>query len=118
MPSAPHSSNHLLQALPAADREVLRPHLGIVELVRETVLVEAGRPQTHVYLPHSGAISLMVRLSEGQTVEVATLGRDNVFGASAALHEDNRYFASGETGFFRRTKYAVMSTLLRGSRHP
>ena len=85
MPSAPYSSNHLLQALPAADREVLRPHLGIVELVRETVLVEAGRPQTHVYLPHSGAISLMVRLSEGQTVEVATLGRDNVFGASAAL---------------------------------
>jgi hypothetical protein len=34
------------------------------------------------------------------------------YGASAALHEDNRYFASGETGFFRRTKYAVMSAFL------
>lgn len=34
------------------------------------------------------------------------------YGISAALHEDNRYFASGETGFFRRTKYAVMSTFL------
>src|SRR3981189_3107980 len=34
------------------------------------------------------------------------------YGASAALHEDNRYFVSGQTGFFRRTKYAVVSTLL------
>jgi hypothetical protein len=34
------------------------------------------------------------------------------YGISAALHEDNRYFKSGETGFFRRTKYAVVSTFL------
>src|SRR5260370_24635904 len=34
------------------------------------------------------------------------------YGASAALHEDNRYFVSGQTGFFRRTKYAIASTLL------
>jgi len=34
------------------------------------------------------------------------------YGVSAALHEDNRYFASGETGFLRRAKYAVMSTFL------
>jgi len=34
------------------------------------------------------------------------------YGASAVLHEDNRYFVSGETGFLRRTKYAVMSTFL------
>jgi CRP-like cAMP-binding protein len=77
--------NHLLQALPAAEIEALRPRLELVELVRETVLVEAGSPLTHVYLPHSGAISMMVRLSEGQTVGVATVGRDSVFDASAAL---------------------------------
>jgi hypothetical protein len=34
------------------------------------------------------------------------------YGISAALHEDNRYFVSGQNGFLRRTKYAVMSTLL------
>jgi hypothetical protein len=34
------------------------------------------------------------------------------YGLSAALHEDNRYFVSGQSGFFRRTKYAVVSTLL------
>lgn len=34
------------------------------------------------------------------------------YGLAAALHEDNRYFPSGETGVFRRTKYALMSSLL------
>ena len=34
------------------------------------------------------------------------------YGISATLHEDNRYFVSKETGFFRRTKYAVKSTFL------
>jgi CRP-like cAMP-binding protein len=85
MPSIRHPSNSLLQALPHADLEALRPHLVPVELMRETVLVEAGSPLTHVYLPHSGAISIMVRLSAGETVEAATVGRDSIFGASAAL---------------------------------
>ena len=85
MPSIRPSPNCLLQALPAAELEALGPRLELVELVRETVLVEAGRPLTHVYLPHSGAISMMVRLSNGQTVEVATIGRDSVFGAAVAL---------------------------------
>src|SRR5258706_7562885 len=33
------------------------------------------------------------------------------YGISAALHEDNRYFVSGQTGSLQRTKYAVVSTL-------
>ncbi len=34
------------------------------------------------------------------------------YAVSAALHEDNRYFVSGQAAFFRRTKYAVLTTLL------
>lgn len=85
MSSVAHPPNHFLQSLPAAEFEALRPHLEFVELVRETVLVEAGAPLTHVYLPHSSVISLVVSLSEGQTVEVAMVGRDSIFGAAAAL---------------------------------
>jgi hypothetical protein len=33
-------------------------------------------------------------------------------GSAWALHEDNRYFASGQSGLFRRMKYAVRGTLL------
>ena len=34
------------------------------------------------------------------------------YGASAALHEDNRYFASGRKRFWQRTLYALSSTVI------
>jgi CRP-like cAMP-binding protein len=77
--------NQLLQSLPAAELEALRGHLGYTELVREAVLVGAGATQSHVYLPHSGVISMMVNLTGGQSVEVAMIGRESIFGAAAAL---------------------------------
>jgi CRP-like cAMP-binding protein len=77
----------LLQALPAGDLALLRPHLQFAELVRETVLVEAGSPLTHVYLPESGIVSIDVQLSEGQRIAVATTGRDGIIGATAAFGE-------------------------------
>ncbi|OAF00917.1 Crp/Fnr family transcriptional regulator [Bradyrhizobium centrolobii] len=81
------SPNQLLQALDAADFALLRPHLGTVEMVRETVLGEAGVAPRHVYFPHGGSVSITVGLSKGQLIEVAMLGRDSVVGSSAALAE-------------------------------
>jgi CRP-like cAMP-binding protein len=77
--------NRLLQLLPAADYEALRPHLQIVELNKEAVLVEAGGALTHVFLPHFGIVSMVVSLSEGQTVAVAMIGNDGIVGAAEAL---------------------------------
>jgi CRP-like cAMP-binding protein len=85
MPSDQRPPNRLLQALPAADFEAARPHLQAVDLTYETILVEAGRPLTHIWLPHSGIVSLVVSLSEGQAVEVAMIGSDGVVGAPEAL---------------------------------
>jgi CRP-like cAMP-binding protein len=77
--------NRLLQALPAAEYEQLHPLLEPVELTKDTVLAAAGAPVLRVYLPHSGIVSMMVNLSDGQSVEIATIGRDNIVGAAAAL---------------------------------
>jgi CRP-like cAMP-binding protein len=85
MDAIPQSPNHLLAALPAADFELLRPHLERVELVQEAVLVGAGDRLTKVFFPHHGVISLVVSLAGGGMVEVAMIGQDSVFGASAAL---------------------------------
>lgn len=85
MASVLRSSNRLLQSLPAPELEALSPHLELVELVREAVLIEAGAPLTHVYLPQSGILSMTVRLAEGQAVEAALVGRDSIFGASAGF---------------------------------
>jgi hypothetical protein len=35
-----------------------------------------------------------------------------MYGSSSILHEDNRYFRSGESGFWPRLKYAVASTIV------
>ena len=78
----PQSPNHMLAALPPADFEFIRPHLRSVELARELVLARAGEAIPRVYFPHTGVISLVVSLSEGEMVEVAMIGRDGVFGAS------------------------------------
>jgi CRP-like cAMP-binding protein len=80
--------NHLLLALPAAEFDELSPHLKTIEMVRETVLVEAGCSPPHIYLPHSGAIAMTVGLPEGQVLQVAMMGKDGVVGAWAALGGD------------------------------
>ena len=85
MQAVPSPPNRLLQILPAADFQSLCPHLEPVELAKRSVLIETGVPPQHIYLPHSGIVSMMVSLSEGQTVEVAMVGRDTIVGASAAL---------------------------------
>ncbi len=85
MPVDQRPPNRLLQTLPAADFAAAQPHLEVVELARGNLLVEAGETLTHVYLPHSGIVSIVVRLSEGQAVEVAMIGRDGIIGASEAL---------------------------------
>ena len=77
--------NRLLRWLDAADFDLLRPHLIPMELVRKTVLGEAGAVLRHVHFPHAGTVSITVGLSEGQTIEVAMLGRDSVVGGGAAL---------------------------------
>jgi CRP-like cAMP-binding protein len=85
MSLAPRPPNQLLQALPTAEFEALRPRLKTFTMVRDTVLVAAGAALTHVYLPHSGAISVVVRMSAGHAVEVAMIGRDSAVGAIEAL---------------------------------
>lgn len=54
-------------------------------MVRETVLGEAGAALRHVYFPDAGTVSITVGLSEGQTIEVAMLGRDSIVGGGTAL---------------------------------
>lgn len=79
------SQNRLLASLPSADFELLRPHLKNIELAHETVLFEAGDTVTHIYFPHSGVISLVVELADGQMIEAAMIGRDSLVGGSSAL---------------------------------
>ena len=85
MSSVQRPPNQLLQALPAEDFELIGARLKPLQMIRETVLVEAGVAPAQIVFPHGGAVSIVVNLSEGQSVEVAMIGRDSVVGACEAL---------------------------------
>ena len=85
MSSIQRPPNQLLQALPAEDFELVGARLKPLQLIRETVLVEAGVAPAQIVFPHGGAVSIVVNLSEGQSVEVGMIGRDGVVGACEAL---------------------------------
>jgi CRP-like cAMP-binding protein len=85
MDSAPRSPNGFLSALSADDFELIRPHLRVVDLPSDLVLVEVDQTLKRAYLPHSGVISLVVNLARGEHVQVAMVGRDSIFGSFSAL---------------------------------
>jgi CRP-like cAMP-binding protein len=81
----PRTSNALLASLEEADFRLIGPHLRPFTLVAEDALAVAGQNLSRAYFPHSGVISLVLRLRDGDMVEVAMIGADSVFGAFAAL---------------------------------
>ena len=77
--------NRLLATLPPADIALLAPELEGVALDQDAVLVRAGDEVEHVFFPHSGAISLMIDMANGQTVATAAIGCEGAVGILSAL---------------------------------
>jgi len=74
------AANHLLQSLPADERTVLMSHLRPAHLIVKTVLFDPGQPIDSVYFPIDGVVSLVTPLSDGNIVEVATIGNEGIVG--------------------------------------
>jgi CRP-like cAMP-binding protein len=82
--------NRLLAALPPADFDLLAPELETVAFHQDAVISREGDRVDCIVFPHSGAVSLMIDLANGQTVATAVVGREgalgtlSVFGPSAS----------------------------------
>ena len=85
MELTPRTANGFLSALTADDFELVRPHLRAADLLPGSILVGAGDRLRHAWLPHRGVISLVVKLSKGEHVQVAMIGRDSIFGVFSSL---------------------------------
>ena len=68
-----------------SDYELIGPYLRQFEMVRDQVLAAAGDEMKHAFFPHAGIIAMIVRLAQGETTEIAIVGCQSVFGASAAI---------------------------------
>src|SRR3954469_2751018 len=77
--------NRLLAALPSEDLALLAPHLQKVSLEQDAVAARSGDRRDCVYFPHSGAISFMLGLPNGETIATAVIGREGAIGALSVL---------------------------------
>lgn len=90
MPATPHpQQNHILDALPPAERERLFPHLKLVDLPLGTVLYESGDPLPHIYFPTDAIVSLLYVMQDGASAEIAVVGNEGAIGVAL--------FMGGET---------------------
>ena len=77
--------NHILAALPSGDYRRIASKLEAAPFRQRQPIQEPDVQISHVYFPRSGVASVVTRMSEGGTVEVATIGNEGVVGLSAYL---------------------------------
>jgi CRP-like cAMP-binding protein len=93
--------NSLLTKLSAEKYELVRRSLHRVRLEVPQVLYAPNRPIDYAYFPESGMISVISTMSNGDSIEVGTIGREGMSGAVALMGAEStpyRYFiqADGE----------------------
>jgi CRP-like cAMP-binding protein len=79
--------NGFLRSLTNGDFELLRPHLHDMKLEHSKVLFDVAGKIPYLYFPHSGVVSLVVVLADGDLIEAGMIGRDGVVGTAAALDD-------------------------------
>src|ERR1051325_2003687 len=94
-PSDGRPKNLLLSALPADDFRRLLPHLKSVRIRLKQIVHKEGERIQQVYFPNGGVFSVTTPLSDGRTVEVATVGDEGMLGAETFLTGDA--VATGDT---------------------
>jgi CRP-like cAMP-binding protein len=94
-PSNGRPKNRLLASLSDADFGRLQPFLKTVPIRLKQVLQTNGEPIESVYFLNGGVASITTVLSDGTTVEAATVGDEGMLGLEAFLDDDA--VAPGET---------------------
>src|SRR5690349_2320859 len=83
MPGTPHpQQNHILDALPQAERDRLFPYLKLVALPLGKALYESGDVLRHIYFPSDAIVSLLYVLKDGASAEIAVVGNDGAVGVA------------------------------------
>jgi CRP-like cAMP-binding protein len=77
--------NHLLAALPAAERARLRRHLQVTPMALGEILYEPGSPMRHAYFPTTAIVSLLNVTSDGSSAEIAIIGNEGLVGVALCM---------------------------------
>jgi CRP-like cAMP-binding protein len=89
MPEPNPRDNHILDALPAEERDRLFPYLHRVSMPLGMVLYESGETLRHIYFPTDSIVSLLYVMKDGASAEIAIVGNEGAIGVAL--------FMGGET---------------------
>ncbi len=81
----PVGDNSILAALPEAERDALMPHLERVSLSSGQVIGQPGHALQHVVFPLSCSLSWVSHTADGESAELALVGRDGLIGLPLVL---------------------------------
>src|SRR5262249_17190855 len=81
--------NRLLGALPEADFERLKEQFRTRDGEQKYVLADAGDPLKEVYFPVDAVVSVLTRMDDGASVELATVGNEGLVGVAVAWGADS-----------------------------
>jgi CRP-like cAMP-binding protein len=83
------AANHLLAALPEAERGRWSPQLERVHMPLGHVLYESGGTLSHVYFPTTAIVSLLYVMENGASAEIAVVGNEGIVGISLFMGGDS-----------------------------
>jgi len=109
------SGNRVLDALPPGDRKDLIDDLDVVTYAAHQVTHEAGALLGHVNFPIDAVLSVVATLTNGDTVEVGTVGSEGFVETDAALHSSRALRTSfcqvrGTVGQMTMARFATRMT--------
>ena len=81
-------SNRLLNVLPKEDYKRLHEHLRPHSVQQKQDMGEAGQRIAEVHFPVDAVVSILTRMDEGPSVEIATIGNEGVVGLTVAWGSD------------------------------
>jgi len=83
-----HSDNVLLRRMPPSVLHSVLSHGRHVHLTRDVSLYQEGRPIPAVYFPENAIITRDRTFANGQSVQIATVGREGILGLECVLGFD------------------------------
>ena len=78
-------TNLLLLSIPEEEYNLLRPHLGFINLPHHLSLQEPGEKIEHGYFPEEGMVSVVITTSDGRSVEVGIVGKEGFVGTTLVV---------------------------------
>jgi CRP-like cAMP-binding protein len=81
-------ANRLLNALPDADQRRLEGHLRPRGVQQKQDMGESGERIAEVHFPVDAVVSILTRMDEGPSVEIATIGNEGLVGLTVAWGSD------------------------------